>query len=36
MLTVNFSDNKGKIENVSLTGPAKEIFKGEFILDNFS
>ncbi len=36
VLTVNFIDENGGIKNVSLTGPAKEIFKGEFILDNFS
>ncbi|GBD88619.1 diaminopimelate epimerase [bacterium BMS3Abin03] len=36
ILNVDFVDDNGNIKNVSLTGPAKEIFKGEFLLDNFS
>ena len=35
-LSVNFTYNAGKFADVSLSGPAKEIFRGEIIIDKFS
>jgi len=35
-LIVNFKVDDGNITNLSLTGPAKEIYKGEILINSFS